>query len=401
MASLLTLKNKLLILMLLLLFKKIMDIQAIARDWLQLDEDSQRLFIRLGIRLGIFFVFILLSLLIGRYTPSLVRLIIQNFFPQRVASLYINLIKPIENSFQITGTLILINLSLDFVKEYQGFYNFLQFFVSWALISSIAWLVSRLFRQFLRAYGIDLIRKIGLQADEFLLVFETIVNVIIGFIAIVAFAQSQNVNLIGLLAGVGIGGIAIAFAAQRTLEQLIGTLVLYLDRPFVPGEYIRVNFNPQAEDVFARVESIGLRSTKLRTVAKSTLLIVPNSILASKDIENISRGKKVMVLLYLDFTKLLETPEQALVEQVVKESTDTLFGIDPGSTKLALFQLEYKPGTRARVTFFILGSSENSLELRKRLLALANEKISRKLANHGIEFSLQEPTVYVESPVTI
>jgi small-conductance mechanosensitive channel len=64
----------------------------------------------------------------------------------------------------------------------------------------------------------------------------------------VAFAQSQNVNLIGLLAGVCIGGIAIAFAAQKTLEQLIDTLVLYLDRPFVPGEYIRVNFNIQAGD---------------------------------------------------------------------------------------------------------------------------------------------------------
>jgi hypothetical protein len=123
--------------------------------------------------------------------------------------------------------------------------------------------------------------------------------------------------------------------------------------------------------------------------------------MASKDIENISRGKKVMVLLYLDFTKVLENPEQALVEQVVKESTDTLFGIDPGSTKIALFQPEDKPGTRARVTFFILGSSEDSLELRKRLLELANAKISRKLTDYGIEFIMQEPTVYVESPVTI
>jgi small-conductance mechanosensitive channel len=270
-----------------------------------------------------------------------------------------------------------------------------------AVIISVAWLASRLFRQFIRVYGIDLIRKIGLEVDELLLVVETIANLSIGLIAAIAFAQSQNVNLIGLLAGLGIGGIAVAFAAQKTLEQLLGTLVLYLDRPYVPGEYIRVNFNPVAEDVFARVESIGLRSTKLRVAAKSTLIIVPNSIMATKDIENITRGKKVMVLLYLDFEQPLEDREQALVKQIVKESTDSLFGIDPGSTKIGLFQPEDKPGIRARVTFFILGSSENSLELRKRLLELANETISKKLIDYGIEFTMQEPTIYVESPITI
>ncbi len=378
-----------------------MDIPVIIRDWFQLDEEAQKFLIKLGLQLGIFFLFVLLSLLIGRATPSLVTLIIRRFSPQQVSKIYQNLIEPLENLFKIAGTLILIRISLNFIQEYQGFYNFLNFFTNLAVIVSIAWLTSRLFRQFVRSYGIDLIRKLGREVDELLLVVETIANVTIGLIAAVAFAQSQNVNLVGLLAGLGIGGIAIAFAAQKTLEQLIGTIVLYLDRPYIPGDYIRVNFNPTAEDVFARVESIGLRSTKLRIAAKSTLLIVPNSIMASKDIENITRGKKVMVLLYLDFSQFLKERERALVEQVVKESTDTLFGIDPGSTKIALFQPEDKPGTRARVTFFILGSSENSLQLRKRLLELANQKISEKLREHSIEFAMQEPTIYVDSPVTI
>lgn len=368
---------------------------------IQFNQENQQFLMNLAIQLSIFFIFVFISFLIGRFTPFLIRLFIQKFFPKKVATIYQNLIAPLEHLFRITGTLILILLSLELLQEYQGLYNFLQFFLKLGVISSIAWLVSRLIRQFIHQYGIDLIRKIGLEIDEFLLVFETIANVIIGFIAVVAFAQSQNVNLIGLLAGVGIGGIAIAFAAQRTLEQLIGTIVLYLDRPFLPGEYIRVNFNPHTEDVLARVESIGLRSTKLRTIAKSTLLIVPNSIMADKDIENISRGKKVMVLLYLDFKKSLEVAEKALVEQIVKESTNTLFGIDPGSTKITIFQPEDEPVDRGRVTFFILGSSEDSLELRKRLLDLANKKISKQLITYGIEFTMKDPTIYVESPITL
>ncbi|MBW4650999.1 MAG: mechanosensitive ion channel family protein [Kastovskya adunca ATA6-11-RM4] len=371
-------------------------------DFFQIDTVvARRFLVELGIRLGGLFIFILLSLLIGRYTPSAIRLIIQRFLPHQVTSFYQNLIDPISQLFKIAGTLILISLSLVWIRVYPVFYNFFSFFVDLAVIVSLAWLASRLFRQFVRVYGIEIVRKFGREVDELLLVFETLANVIIGFIAVLAFAQNRF-DLVGLLAGLGIGGLALAFAAQKTLEQLLGTIVLYLDRPFVPGEYIRLQRSQQIpEGLFGRVESIGLRSTKIRTSAKSTLFIVPNSIFANLEIENITRGKKVMVLLYLDFSHTLEEREQALVQQVITESTNSLFGIDPGSTNITLLHPDDQKSTRARVSFFILGSSDNSIQLRKRLLELANEKISKKLIAYGIDFKMHEPTIYVESPVTI
>ncbi|MBD2385765.1 mechanosensitive ion channel family protein [Cylindrospermum sp. FACHB-282] len=370
------------------------------KKWLLLDEETRKFFILLGVNFGLFFLFIILSLLIGKYTAQIISTIIRRFSPQQIARIYESLITPLEKVLQVTGTLFLISFCLNFIQIYAGFYQFLKFFINLAVVISLATLASGLFRQMLRIYGIDLLRKIGLEVDELLLVFETIANTIIGFISALAFAQSQNINLIGLLAGLGIGGIAVAFAAQNTLEQLLGTIVLYLDRPFVPGEYIRINLSSQGI-LFARVEAIGLRSTKLRTPAKSTLVIVPNSMMANADVENITRGKKVMVLLYLDFPRSLDKSEQALLEKVVKESTGSLFGIDPDSTKINLYPQEDQPGTRARVSFFILGSNENSIDFRKRLLELANEGISKKLIFYGIDFTMQEPTLYVDSPVTI
>lgn len=365
-------------------------------------EFIQREDIKLALlRIVTFLGFILLSLVVGRYTPTLVRFIIRRFSPHQVTKIYDSLIEPIKKLFIIAGTLILFSLSLKVIKEYEAIYNFFYFFIDLAVTISVAWLASRFFRQFVRVYGIELIRKLGRDVEELLLVLETLVNVIIGLIAVLAFAQGRF-DLVGLMAGLGIGGLAIAFAAQKTLEQLLGTIVLYLDRPFVPGEYIRLQKSQQIpEGLFGRVESIGLRSTKIRTVAKSTLFIVPNSILANLEIENITRGKKVMVLLYLDFPQFLEEREQALVQQVITESTNSLFGIDPGSTNIDLLNTEEKQTTRARVTFFILGSSDNSIQLRKRLLELANEKISKKLMKSGIKFTMQDPTIYVESPVTI
>jgi MscS family membrane protein len=169
----------------------------------------------------------------------------------------------------------------------------------------------------------------------------------------------------------------------------------------VPGEYIR------HKDGLCRVESIGLRSTKLRTAAKSTLIIVPNSQLVNEEIENISRAKKVMVMLYLDFLKSLGEEDAALVKQVVTRSTNSLFGIDPGSTSISFTPTAesadngHFASTRARVTFFILGSNDNSIQLRKRLLELANDSVATQLRGYGIEFTVQDPTVYVESPVTL
>lgn len=351
---------------------------------------------------AIFILFVMLSLLLGRYTPSVARLVILRLAKEQVTSIYENLIDPIKNLFRVAGTLILISLCLTWIEEYEFLYKLVKPFIDLAVVISVAWLVSRLFRLILREYGVDLLGKFGREFNELILVFETLANIVIGFIAILAFAQSQQFNLIGLMTSLGIGGLAVAFAAQKTLEQLLGTIVLYLDRPFVPGDYIRLpSIGNVPGGLFGRVESIGLRSTKIRTAAKSTLYIVPNSTLANMEIENVTMGKKVMVLLYLDFSKLLEERDRALVEQVINESTESLFGIDPGSTNIKLTSNSDKQTTRARVTFFILGSSENSIQLRKHLLELANEKISKQLMDYGIEFIMQEPTIYVESPVTI
>lgn len=353
-------------------------------------------------RLIIFALLLIAALLVGQLTPLIVRLGIRRFSPEQVSHLYENLIEPLRSTLQLAGTLLLISFSLVWIEaDYASLHSFLKPFVDFAVILSVAWLVSRLFRQTVRIYGVDLFRRLGREVDELLLVIETIANVIIGFVAVLIFAQSQQFNLVGLFASLGIGGLAIAFAAQKILEQLLSTVVLYLDRPFTPGEYIRLG-NGQ----LGRVESIGLRSTKIRTAAKSTLIIMPNSTLISMDIENVSRAKKVMVMLYLDFARSLSDEDAALVKQIITQSTDSVFGVDPGSTSI-VFSPSGENGARsdqlrrARVTFFILGSNDDSLALRKRLLEHANETLAKRLDACGLEFTMQEPTVYIESPVTL
>ncbi|AOW99947.1 mechanosensitive ion channel protein MscS [Moorena producens PAL-8-15-08-1] len=370
-------------------------------ELLKLSADAQTFWLALALRVSSLLLCILLAFVLGQWTPALVKSVLKRLLPPKAQEAYNQFMAPLHQSLMRTGTLLLVAISLELLRVYSGLYKFLHFFVYLSLTFCAAWLVSRVVKQIIRLYGLVLVRRLGRELGDVVLVFETIANFIIGFFAVVLFARSQGFQLITVLFGFGISGVAVAFAAQEVLSQLFGTLVLYLDRPFVSGEYIRVNLNTLDEDVYGRIEGIGLRCTRIRSVAKNTLIIVPNSVMVSKKIVNVTRGKKVMVLLYFDFSHPLQVNQQALVEQVIQESTEQLFGIDPGSTRMECFPLENLPGTRVRLTFFIVGSNENSLELRKRLAEISQQAISQRLQKHNLHFVLEQPALYVDSPITL
>jgi small-conductance mechanosensitive channel len=377
-----------------------MSILQQVQSWFNFGPEMREFWIGFTIQFGLFAIAILIALILGKFLPRFISTLIERLFPETVVRVYKNLTDNLDTPLRLTVTLLLFYIALDFLKEYQQLYRYLKIGVDLVLTVSVAFFISGLFRNFLRIYGVNLLRRIGLEIDQLLSIVETVVNIAIGVLAALAFAQSQNINLVGVIAGLGIGGLAIAFAAQKTLEQIVGTLVVYLDRPYSVGEYIRVSLSSQGV-LLARVESIGVRSTKLRTLAKSTLVIVPNSVMANADIENVTRGKKIMVLLYIDFYCPLKRTEEAVLENIVRESTNSILGIDPNGTSVRLLTKENGGGVRAQVSFCVLGSQDNSQEFRRQLIIVANESISKKLMDYGLKFSMKEPTVYVESAVTI
>lgn len=369
---------------------------------LQLNEAAQRALTLLAIRLGSLAICIVVAIIIGRLIPWVTRFILQRVSTsEKRKGEYTSIVTSVERPLSMAAALIFISVSLNLIRNYRGLYSITSFFVDAAVTITLAWAISRMFKQLIRLYGVSVLGRVSDEVNDMVLIFETVVNFLIGFFAITIFAQSRNFNFLALLTGLGIGAAGVAFAAQEALGQVIGTVVIYLDRPYMVGEYIRANFNINAEDVYGRVESIGIRSTKIRIAVSNTLLIVPNSLMSSIDIENISRGTKVMVLLYIDFSQHLKRTEEALVSQTIQKSFDGIFGIDPGSTRIHLFNPDDREGTRARISFFVMGTSESSLKLRKRMLEIASQSLTKELRGRQFKFSMQEPTVYVDSPVTL
>lgn len=107
-------------------------------------------------------------------------------------------------------------------------------------------------------------------------------KVLVVILGILITLQNFGVNVVSLLAGLGIGGIALAFAAQDTVANVFGSIMIILDRPFHMGDWIKV------ADTEGTVEEIGFRSTRIRTFYK-TLVTIPNSVMAKEKIDNYSR----------------------------------------------------------------------------------------------------------------
>jgi MscS family membrane protein len=115
-------------------------------------------------------------------------------------------------------------------------------------------------------------------------------RLLVALVVIVAFLATLGIlgfNLTTVLAGLGIGGIAIAFAAQKTLENLFGGISVLAD------EVIRVGDSCRFGDRVGIVEDISLRSTRIRTVER-TELSIPNGALATMNIENLTRRDKIL-----------------------------------------------------------------------------------------------------------
>jgi MscS family membrane protein len=105
-------------------------------------------------------------------------------------------------------------------------------------------------------------------------------------LGVVAALSEVGVPVASLVAGLGIGGIALALAAQKTVENLFGSISLGIDQPLRVGDTVKVG------DVFGTVELIGLRSTRLRTLDR-TVVTIPNGKLADREIESFAQRDRI------------------------------------------------------------------------------------------------------------
>jgi MscS family membrane protein len=121
------------------------------------------------------------------------------------------------------------------------------------------------------------------RSDDQLVPFirDSIKLVILFFSFLFMLGSIFEFNVASLLAGLGIGGLAVALAAKESLENLLGSITIFLDKPFVIGDLIRIG------SITGHVETIGFRSTRIRTQEK-TFVTLPNKKVVDDGVENLT-----------------------------------------------------------------------------------------------------------------
>jgi MscS family membrane protein len=188
------------------------------------------------------------------------------------------------------------------------------------------------------------------------------------------------------LAGLGVGGIAVAFAAQKTLENMIGGVSLILDRAVRVGDFLKVG------EILGTVDDIGLRSTRIRTLDR-TMVSVPNGQIANLSLENFSMRDRFW------FHPTLRLGYGTNSEQMtaVLEGTRSLLGetrlVDPMSVRVRFLNL----GTSSldiEIFAYILARDWNQfLEIQEGLLL----QMLKCVESAGVHIALPSQTIFVAS----
>ena len=204
--------------------------------------------------------------------------------------------------------------------------------------------------------------------------------------------QTLGISVSGILAFGGIGGIAIGFAAKDLLANFFGGLMIYLDRPFSIGDWVR---SPD-KNIEGTVEHIGWRLTRIRTFDKRPLY-VPNGIFANISVENPSRMtnrriKETMGIRYDDAVKMRDII--AAVKGMLQEHPE----IDTNQTMIVNFNA-FAPSS---LDFFIYTFTKTTNwikyhEIKQDVML----KIVDIVEQHGAEFAFPTSTIHVPDEISV
>lgn len=198
--------------------------------------------------------------------------------------------------------------------------------------------------------------------------------------------QNLGINVLSLLAGLGLGGLALALAAKDTAANLFGSITIILDRPFKIGDWIRIG------DFEGTVEEIGFRSTRIRTFYKS-LVSVPNSFIASERVDNMGMRpfRRTSATLGLTYDTSPEKMElfcegaKKIIQASAKTVDDPVYVFFSGYGNSALEVMLY--------FFHDVSSWAEELEERQNIY-LQLLHLAREL---GVSFAFPTQTLHIES----
>jgi MscS family membrane protein len=261
---------------------------------------------------------------------------------------------------------------------------FLTYFVKILFCLSMIWALYRL-THVLNLFLVDYSKRADNNLDEQLVSLITrTLKIIVVVTGVLVAAQNLGVQVFSVLAGLGLGGLAVALAAKDTLANFFGSIMIMIDRPFRVGHYIKVDSQE------GTVEEIGFRSTKIRT-PYSSLVSIPSSELSLAAVDNLGLRRFRRVRTTLGVTYDTTTEQMTGFVEGIKRILDA----NPKCTKdyLVAFSEFNSSSLDVLVNFFLDVPDLAGEAAEKQKIFLAIMQLAEQ---SGVSFAFPSQSLYIE-----
>lgn len=263
-------------------------------------------------------VLIVASVIIGKVIYWIFGSIIKKLTSKTQTKLDDIIIDMIEEPASFIIAVIGMRLSLNFLIIPPGFAVWEAKIFQMVVVITIAWLLSRLIDSLFEEYVIPLSKKSNTDLDDMVVpIVRKGTKFIIWSMGIVVGLNNAGYDVGALLAGLGIGGLALAMAAKDTVSNMFGGFTIFVDKPFKINDKIKI------KGIEGNVREIGLRSTRLET-PEGRVVTMPNASFADNPVENISLepSRKIVLTLKLSVKTPYEKVKKAieLLNQITKNN---------------------------------------------------------------------------------
>ena len=239
----------------------------------------------------------------------------------------------------------------------------------------------------LQEYLAKIVARTDNQMDDQLLpVVVRVLNILVIGTGLVYALTVFDIDLTAILAGLSVGALAFALAAQDTVKNFLGSVTVFVDKPFKIGDYVKVN------GVEATVESVGIRSTRLRTPDRS-LVTIPNGELSNMTIDNLGernlrRWKTVLGLTYDSKPETIQNLCRSIKELYARSEH-----VDIKNSSVHLHTLNASSIDVLLLIYMDANSYDDELDIREQLIF----EIMDLVAKEGLSFAFPSQSIYIES----
>lgn len=288
------------------------------------------------------------------------------------------IIEKVSNYFLFFTAFYISFFYLNVTEKIQSFLTAIFIIFSSYIILLISFsFIDIFFKEYLKKHTKEnkkgVVKNLGLFA-----------KVILSLFLFIFVLSVLRVNVTTLVAGMGVGGIAIAFALQNILSDLFSSFSIYFDKPFVEGDFIVVG------DKWGTVESIGIKSTRVRAL-QGEEIIFSNKELTSVQVRNLAKLKERRVELKLKITYTTPTLKMEKIPKIIEEiiKKEELASFDRAHfNSFGDFSLDYQ------IVYYVK-SPEYIDFMNVNEIILLN--IKRRFEKEKIDFAYPTETIYLSS----